>query len=408
MKLISVIIPTHNRKSALLKTLTALTAQTFPLNNFEVIVVADGCNDGTTEMLEGLDSPLGLTIIEQVGNGAASARNSGASKATGSFLLFLDDDIEASPHLLEAHVLQLQRNPKRVVIGYLPTILEGQKGIFRTKLREWWEDMFIKMNQQGYRFSFRDLLSGNFSLSAKLFKEIGGFNINFKCQEDYELGLRLIQAGASFTFAPQALGYHHEITNLDRSLQRKYQEGKAAVQFAKEYPSIIYALPIISQFNSWYGRTYLKQLKYIFKWPSITDSLARWLRQYLNILEWLRMRGSWQRLLDKLMAYWYLRGVADASGNNEMLLTILKDAKANEGQGPFPLPFILDIKNGIDKAEIELDKYQPVSLTIKYGDYSIGYVDPKFGFENLRGGHLRTILAKSFADSLAHALTLDK
>lgn len=49
--LASVIIPTHNRRELLEMVLKHIAGQTVDLLSIEVIVVADGCSDGTIEML---------------------------------------------------------------------------------------------------------------------------------------------------------------------------------------------------------------------------------------------------------------------------------------------------------------------------------------------------------------------
>ncbi|MBF8302594.1 MAG: glycosyl transferase family 2, partial [Candidatus Dadabacteria bacterium] len=57
MPTISIIIPTHNRSASLLRTLDALRVQTYPLQQVEVLVVADGCSDGTVEGLRHYTAP---------------------------------------------------------------------------------------------------------------------------------------------------------------------------------------------------------------------------------------------------------------------------------------------------------------------------------------------------------------
>jgi glycosyltransferase involved in cell wall biosynthesis len=49
---VSIIIPTYNRKGTLKRTLESLFSQTFPKNNYEVIVVDDGSIDGTESLVK--------------------------------------------------------------------------------------------------------------------------------------------------------------------------------------------------------------------------------------------------------------------------------------------------------------------------------------------------------------------
>lgn len=402
--IISVIIPTHNRSASLRRTLDALSAQTYPLQQVEVLVAADGCVDGTMEMLHRYRAPFGMRIIEQQGQGPAAARNQGAAHATGRLLLFLDDDVMAVPSLIEAHVRAHQRCPGQVVIGYLPPVLKSQAGFFRVQLRVWWEAMFDAMRQPGHRCSYRDLLSGNFSLAAELFARTGGFDPALRCHEDYELGMRLIKAGASFTFAADALGYHYEITDLDRSLRRKYQEGQADVLLGSRHPELRRMLPL-ARFRV--PHSSLSRILYIlaFEWPGGGDLLAVRLRHLLDLLERARLRGRWRRLLDDLLGYWYWRGVAVELGSRRALAGFIEGGPSPVDAGGDELE--IDLRRGLEAAERQLDEARPSGVHIRYGRQSVGRIPPQSGVEGLRGVHLRPILATDLAMPLLKALALE-
>jgi glycosyltransferase involved in cell wall biosynthesis len=401
---ISVIIPTHNRSASLRRTLDALSVQTYPLQQVEVLVAADGCVDGTVEMLRRYRAPFGIRIIEQQGQGPAAARNQGASRATGRLLLFLDDDVEAVPSLIEAHVSAHQRCPGQVVIGYLPPVLESQAGFFRIQLRVWWEAMFDAMRQPGHRYSYRDLLSGNFSLAAELFARAGGFDPTLRCHEDYEFGMRLIKAGASFTFAADALGYHYEITDLDRSLRRKYQEGQADVLLGSRHPELRRILPL-ARFRV--PHSCLRRILYImaFEWPRGGDLLAIRLRHLLDLLERARQRGRWRRLLDDLLGYWYWRGIAAELGSRRALAGFVESGLSTVDEGGDELE--IDLRNGLETVERQLDDARPLGIHIRYGRQFVGRIPPQPGVEGLRGVHLRPILAADLAMPLLKALALE-
>ena len=65
LPLISVIIPTHNRRASLERTLRALCRQSYPFDLMEVIVVADGCQDDTPEMLRTYAGPFRVQGLTQ-------------------------------------------------------------------------------------------------------------------------------------------------------------------------------------------------------------------------------------------------------------------------------------------------------------------------------------------------------
>jgi glycosyltransferase involved in cell wall biosynthesis len=401
---ISVIIPTHNRSASLRRTLDALSAQTYPVQQVEVLVTADGCVDGTMEMLHRYTAPFGMRIIEQQAQGPAAARNQGAAHATGRLLLFLDDDVKPVPSLIEAHVSAHQRCPGQVVIGYYPPVLKSQAGFFCIQLRVWWEAMFDAMRQPGHRYSYRDLLSGNFSLAAELFARTGGFDPALRCHEDYELGMRLIKAGASFTFAADALGCHYAITDLDHSLRRKYQEGQADVLLGSRHPELRRMLPL-ARFRV--PHSPLSRLLYAlaFAWPGGGDLLAVRLQHWLDLLERARLRSCWRRLLDDLLGYWYWRGVAVELGSRRALAGFIEGGLPPVDEGGDEIE--IDLRQGLEAAERQLDEARPSGVHIRYGRQSVGRIPPQPGVEGLRGVHLRPILATNLAMPLLQALALE-
>src|SRR3954451_4660006 len=101
---VSVVIPTYNRVARWPAVLEGLSSQTFERGAFEVIVVSDGSTDGTNDLLRNLTPPHDLVFEVQDNAGPAAARNRGIELARGPLILFLDDDIVATPTLIERHV----------------------------------------------------------------------------------------------------------------------------------------------------------------------------------------------------------------------------------------------------------------------------------------------------------------
>ncbi len=85
----SVIIPTYNRAQRLCHTLQSVLNQEF--ENFEIIVIDDGSDDGSEESCSALDDPR-IRYHWQENAGPAAARNNGVSRATGQYIAYLDSD----------------------------------------------------------------------------------------------------------------------------------------------------------------------------------------------------------------------------------------------------------------------------------------------------------------------------
>lgn len=92
----SIVIPTYNRCQSLAHTLHCLNEQTFPADNFEVIVVDDGSTDGTYSFIDALGPQMRYTlrVERRQRTGPGQARNWGLTLAKGQVVLFIDSDCE--------------------------------------------------------------------------------------------------------------------------------------------------------------------------------------------------------------------------------------------------------------------------------------------------------------------------
>jgi GT2 family glycosyltransferase len=403
MPFVSVVIPTHNRRKSLQRTLNALSRiRNYPLPELEVVVVVDGSTDDTVEMLRHYNAAFTLQVVEQPCLGPAAARNHGAGCAAGKLLVFLDDDIEASPSLIDVHTRAHQQRPCHVVIGYSPPVLARPVDFFHMRLRAWYEAMFNSMFQSGHRFEYHDLLSGNLSISAELFARVGGFDRIFLCHEDWELGIRLIKAGVCFTFAEEAIGQHHTSVDLDSSLQRKFQEGTADVMLGHRYPELRQTLLLARLERSYPGRV-LRTLAFDCRWGR--HALVAGLKKTLHLLENMRLFAIWCRVLDSLLGYYYWSGVAEVLGGRKELVGFLHDASSPCGDADPDIE--IDLSQGLEMAEKLLDEQRPASAEILYGRWLIGHIPAIPGSERLRSEHLRTLLATQFAKPLLKALAME-
>lgn len=88
---ISVVIPAYNAGKYIEKCIQSIISQDF--KDMEIIIINDGSTDNTKEICEKyvkMDSRIKLTTTEN--RGAGSARNTGISKAQGTFIALIDAD----------------------------------------------------------------------------------------------------------------------------------------------------------------------------------------------------------------------------------------------------------------------------------------------------------------------------
>lgn len=119
----TVVVATHNRGSLLMQALGSVRAQTRQAD--EVIVVADGCTDGTADLVR--DHFPDVVLIEQENTGLAIARNTAIARMTGDWVCFLDDDDTWEPTKLAELEQLLEREPGVRAVYHPVWTLRGEE-----------------------------------------------------------------------------------------------------------------------------------------------------------------------------------------------------------------------------------------------------------------------------------------
>ena len=107
-RLVSVIIPTYNRASALGRAITSVLEQTFV--DFELIIVDDGSTDNTEDIIRSFKDHRIRFVRHQQNSGVCAARNTGIRAARGEYIAFDDSDDEWLPQKLERQMELFSRD----------------------------------------------------------------------------------------------------------------------------------------------------------------------------------------------------------------------------------------------------------------------------------------------------------
>lgn len=234
----SVVIPTHQRRDTVVRTVAALASQSY--DDFEVIVVVDGSTDGTASALRALSLPFELSVLEQRNRGAGAARNAGAAAARGELLLFLDDDMDADPSLLLEHD-RSQREGADLVVGDLPLHPDSPRNVLSRGVASWARARRDRLAATGGEIPLADLLTGQMSISRHAFERLGGFDASFTRDgafggEDIDFGYRVLKAGCRVKFNPAAISRQYFDVDPADYLSREYDAGRAAQELAAKHP----------------------------------------------------------------------------------------------------------------------------------------------------------------------------
>jgi len=237
----TVIIPTHQRREAVVATLGALGEQAADCAvPIALVVIVDGSDDGTAQAVRALQLPMPLHVIEQHRAGVAAARNRGAAAATGEWILFLDDDIVVQPGYLAA-ILDAAREDVDIVLTRLVVGDWVSDSLLSREARAWDSDEHAALEHGRTRHD--DINFASTAIRRPVFEEAGGFDESFTAggmygNEDVELGHRLLEAGARVRYCPDAMAHTDVIVDADLAMRREYQVGINDVAMVGKHPDL--------------------------------------------------------------------------------------------------------------------------------------------------------------------------
>lgn len=213
-ELVSVFMPTHNRRKLLERSLDSVLNQTY--QNLDVIIVDDGSTDDTWSYLCRISDTRVRIFRNPEPLGACAARNNAIFQAKGKLITGIDDDDIFSPTRVEELVRAYDTKyafiyPKK----FTPRMLVSSP--------------FVTISRRFNLYQlFNSNLVGGFCLcETERLRNVGGFDVNFPALQDYELWIRMVEAyGAprlvfSNTYVVDAAHGGLRVTN-NKNLVRAY------------------------------------------------------------------------------------------------------------------------------------------------------------------------------------------
>ncbi|MBR7837125.1 glycosyltransferase [Actinospica durhamensis] len=278
----SVVIPTYNRARLLGHTLSSLTRQTLPREEFEVIVADDGSTDETAAVVEGFRDVLNVRFHTQRDEGfrAAAARNMGIRNADAEVCVFLDSGMLAHPRLLRAHLAEqnTDRGPVAVV-GYNYGLQQDAAGTWALEQEldledpagtiarlaerpQWWdirEPFWTKYGDEFHHLPAPWVVfwSANISARTDSLHRIGLFDEEFRSwgAEDMDLGYRLHRGGVPIVLSRLAGAVHlpHEKSGETNELSAERNYRYMAEKYGTPIIRLLTLFPRINPFtmNDW-------------------------------------------------------------------------------------------------------------------------------------------------------------
>lgn len=250
--LISVIMPTYNRKNVIKNAIESVINQTFL--SYELIIIDDGSTDGTENFIkmeyDSLLKDKKIRYIKTMNNGVCKARNIGLNNSNGNIIAYLDSDNVWHNDYLEKMIYVLDKSEKNSIYSAIKVHDNTRKLIM---VRE-------------SSFDRKRLLKGNFidlnifMHKKSLFENFGGFDEELSRLVDWDLILRYTEDTEPYFlnevlaeyFIDDSLNNISNTVNLEDNKEKIMKKHNDEAKFAKTKKSfniayVLWDFPAFSQ-----------------------------------------------------------------------------------------------------------------------------------------------------------------
>ena len=196
--LVSVIMPVYNRIDTVKDAVDSVLQQSY--NNIELIVVDDGSDDGSKELLENIEDHRIVLLTNENCKGVSAARNKGLEAANGKYIAYLDSDNLWDSRYVASMVGAFLKLPDAQAVYSGQLLYNGNDTKpFAVRFGSFNRSLLTNRN-------YIDLNS--FCHTKELYKRIGGFDETLQRLVDYDLIMRMAETGEIYS-VPVLLSHYY-------------------------------------------------------------------------------------------------------------------------------------------------------------------------------------------------------
>jgi GT2 family glycosyltransferase len=228
---LTIVVLTRNRRELLRDCLESLFAQEDPGVPLEFVVVDDGSNDKTAEMVRELTAGRdNWRLVRQPHRGIAAARNAGIGAARGAWLAIVADDYLLPPGYARTVADYFRRDAQAEVVRF--RVADASSGYLGRALYAYQEAGVLRrlagagVSSGGCAPGLE--ASGAAAFRCRVFRRVGLFDESFPRGEDTEFSRRLAAAGIAVHYSPELRIPHRVRTGLASALAKAFAGGRAS------------------------------------------------------------------------------------------------------------------------------------------------------------------------------------
>lgn len=233
---ISIIIPAHNEEEKIADTIESILKTDYPKEK-EIIVIDDGSEDGTGEILKKISrTHKEVRVFHTEHLGKANAINYGIKKARQDIIVSLDADSELDQNTLVEIVKPFLRNEKIGAVSGIIGAIESRNPLV------WFQD-FEYILSSTWRYICNNvngtyILPGFAAFRKEALENVGGFSDD-TLTEDFDIGLKLKKAGYDLDMSSQAKIYTQVPQTFRGLVTQRIRWGRGTVQVIRKHFDVL-------------------------------------------------------------------------------------------------------------------------------------------------------------------------
>ena len=229
----SIILPTFGRPEEVIECLESLCFQT--RKDFEVIIADGSPADDVRPGLVPFQERLNMQVVYEKYLPVSNARNRGAEKANGEWLIFLDSDCLIPPDYLRVVGEAIERENPDAFGG--PDAAHESFTDIQKAISYSMTSLFTTGGIRGKKTHVGQFHPRGFNMGIKrsVFFSVNGYAEDFRCGEDIELSIRIIKAGFASILIPEAYVYHKRRTDFPKFFRQVKRFGAARINLFRRH-----------------------------------------------------------------------------------------------------------------------------------------------------------------------------
>jgi len=210
---VSVVIPTYNRASLVVRSIQSVLNQSY--SDFELLVIDDGSTDNTAGAVAGFSDQRVRYVRLPRNAGTAAACNVGIRMSRGRFVSFQGSDDEWLPENLAEHMSVFERSPDKLGVVYSDMYRIRQSGSVEYHISPTVVPGRL-VNPKSQFYEVYMLGSQSVVIKRECLDATGYFNETLPALEDLELFIRLSKRFEFFRI-PKPLVRYYESDGLSKN-----------------------------------------------------------------------------------------------------------------------------------------------------------------------------------------------